>query len=132
MRTLGFVVSMLLSITLFTTAGFARSPSLIGVWRGDGTVQPKDGAKETTRCRARVLKAPARGKYTAVYRCSSPMGLVTQEVELNKVDSQRYKGSFRNTQHNISGDITIILDGDEQTVTMESTKGIGLLNMLRK
>ena len=132
MRIFIALITLVFSFTLATATGFARSPSLIGSWQGYGTVQAKTGAKERTKCRAKIEKAPARGKYQAEYRCSSPVGLVSQDVVVHRTRRNHYSGTFHNAQYNIHGEISIILDGDKQTVTMQSSEGLGELSLNRK
>lgn len=131
MRIITVASVLLLSITLTAASSFAKSPSLIGSWRGGGTIQPNNGAKEKTRCRANIQKAPARGQYRAKYRCSSPYGVVSQAVIVKKVSANRYSGYFSNAQLKIRGSISIVLRGNKQTVTMRSPGGNGWINMRR-
>jgi len=120
---------LFLLITLTAGSSFAKSPSLIGSWRGGGIIQPVNGAKERTRCRADIKKAPARGQYRANYRCSSPYGVVSQAVIVKRTSANRYSGSFNNTELKVRGSISIILRGNKQTVTMNSPEGRGLIKM---
>ncbi len=129
MRIFSMAGVLLVSFSFITSSAIAKSPSLIGSWRGGGVIQPHNGAKEKTRCRANIHKAPTRGHYRASYRCSSPYGVVTQAVTLRRTGANRYTGSFRNTQHNISGSISVILRGNSHNVTMRSPKGRGWINM---
>ena len=132
MRIIPAAIALLVIVCLQTGSALAKSPSLIGTWHGKGLIQPKTGEKEKTRCRAEIQKSPARGQYTAKYRCSSPYGLILQDVIVKRTSRNHYTGSFDNPQHKISGSITIILDGDEQTVTMKSDDGQGWLSMKKR
>ena len=132
MRPLMIATALLLSLSLDSTNSYAKSPSLIGSWQGGGIVQPTSGAKEKTRCHATILKAPARGQYRANYRCSSSLGVITQAVTVKKTGANHYSGSFNNAQHKIRGMISIILKGNNQTVTMKSANGHGWINMKKR
>jgi len=123
---------IVLSFGLTASICFAKSPSLIGSWHGGGIVQPKSGEKEKTRCRATIEKAPARGQYQAKYRCSSPYGIVEQDITLNKTGNNRYKGAFHNPRHKLGGFISIILQGNNQTVKMNSPDGEGWFDLQRR
>ena len=129
-----FVVAsvLILSTTLGASISVAKSISLIGSWRGGGIVQPKGGAKEKTRCRATIEKAPARGLYTAVYKCSSPIGLISQNVAVKKISATKYSGTFHNVLHKVKGIFSITLIGNKQTVTMQSNQGQGWLDLNRQ
>jgi hypothetical protein len=132
MRYLTIASVLFLSISLNSNISYAKSTSLIGSWRGGGTVQPTSGAKEKTRCRATIHKASGKGKYRANYRCSSPMGLITQSVTIRRVGANRYSGSFYNTQYNIRGRISITVKGNRQSVSMRSPEGRGWINLRKR
>ena len=123
---------ILLSFSLASSISYAKSPSLIGSWHGGGVVQPTSGAKEKTRCRANIEKAPSRGLYNVTYRCSSPYGLISQNVMVKKTGANRYTGGFYNAQHKIRGFINIILNGNKQTVTLKTSNGKGWFNLQKR
>ncbi len=132
MRSFYVTSVLILSITFGASFSYAKSVSLIGSWRGGGIVQPKDGAKEKTRCRAEIQKSPGRGLYSAVYKCSSPLGLISQTVDVKKISASHYTGTFNNTLHKGKGVFSITIDGNKQTVTMRSNQGEGWLDLNRK
>lgn len=132
MRTRTVASALFLSIILGATASYAKSQSLIGSWRGGGVVQPKDGAREKTRCRAEIQKSPGRCLYHAVYRCSSPLGLISQTVDIKKKSTTRYVGTFYNPQYNVKGTFSITLQGNRHSVVMKSSRGEGWIDFSRK
>ena len=132
MRNFTMASMLLLSISVWTSVSHAKTVSLIGSWRGSGIIQPANGDKEKTRCRAQVLNAPGRGKYTAVYKCSSPLGLISQTVSVKKINSNQYSGTFHNALHNVRGVFSIILRGNKQSVVMQSSAGKGWINLSRQ
>ncbi len=129
-----FVVAsvLILSTTFGASFSAAKSVSLIGSWRGGGIVQPNGGAKEKTRCRAEIQKSPGRGLYNAVYKCSSPIGIISQNVAVKKISATKYSGTFNNVLHKVKGIFSIILNGNKQTVTMRSNQGEGWLDLNRQ
>lgn len=132
MRSFLMASVLILSISFGAAGSFAKSVSIIGSWRGGGIVQPKDGAKEKTRCRAEIQKSPGRGLYNAIYKCSSPIGLISQNVAVIKISATKYSGTFHNDVHNVKGNFSITLKGDKQIVTMESSQGKGWLDLNRQ
>ncbi|MCP4934884.1 MAG: hypothetical protein GY927_11935 [bacterium] len=123
---------LILSISFGAAGSYAKSVSLIGVWHGGGIVLPKGGAKEKTRCRAEIQKSPGRGLYLANYKCSSPLGLISQTVAVKKISATKYSGTFHNVLHKVKGVFSITLDGNKQTVTMKSSQGEGWLDLNRQ
>ncbi len=129
-----FVVAsvLILSTTFGVSISAAKSVSLIGSWRGGGIVQPKGGAKEKTRCRAKIRKSPGRGLYSAIYKCSSPIGLISQTVAVKKISATKYSCTFNNVLHKVKGIFSITLNGNKQTITMQSNQGKGWLDLNRQ
>ncbi len=132
MRLLSLASILFLSCSLPVNTSQAKSPSLIGSWHGSGTIQPANGARESTRCRAYIQKAPARGRYRGSYRCSTSAGMISQVVTLRKVSANSFSGSFNNVQYKVRGIISIVLHGNRQSVSLTSSKGRGWINMKRR
>ncbi len=132
MRSFIVASALILSTTFAASISYAKSLSIIGSWRGGGIVQPIDGAREKTRCRAIIHKSPGRGLYNAVYKCSSPVGLISQNVAVKKISATKYSGTFFNAVHNVEGVFSITLEGDKQIVTMESPRGKGWLDLSKQ
>lgn len=104
--------------------------SLEGSWSGGGTVSFASGGKEQARCRASFSRAGERS-YTVNATCATASGKAAQTATVRQVGSNRYSGSFYNSEFSISGVIDIIVHGSNQTVRLSSDSGSGVLNLSR-
>jgi hypothetical protein len=104
--------------------------SLEGSWSGGGTVSFAAGGKEQARCRASFSRAGERS-YTVNATCATASGKAAQTATVRQVSSNRYSGSFYNSEYSISGAIDIVVHGSSQTVRLTSDGGSGVLNLSR-
>jgi hypothetical protein len=104
--------------------------SLEGSWSGGGTVSFAAGGKEQARCRASFSRAGERS-YTVNATCATASGKAAQTATVRQVGSNRYSGSFYNSEFSISGVIDIVVHGSSQTVRLMSDSGSGVLNLSR-
>ena len=119
-----------------TGTGQARSlkssASIIGQWSGGGVVISSDGGRERTRCHSSIRSSGAR-RYSVFARCAiASLGTVDQRGIIRKIGRNSYRGRFRNDQYDVSGIITIRLQGNRQFVTLRSAKGNGHLVLRRR
>jgi hypothetical protein len=103
--------------------------SLEGSWSGGGTVSFAAG-KEQARCRASFSRAGDHS-YTVNATCATASGKAAQTATVRQVGSNRYSGSFYNSEYSISGVIDIVVHGSSQTVRLISDSGSGVLNLSR-
>jgi hypothetical protein len=103
--------------------------SLEGSWSGGGTVS-FPGGTEQARCRASFSRAGERS-YTINATCATASGKAAQTAKVRQVGSNRYSGSFYNSEYSISGVIDIVVHGSSQTVRLTSDSGSGVLNLSR-
>jgi hypothetical protein len=104
--------------------------SLEGSWSGGGTVSFASGGREQARCRASFSRAGER-RYTVNATCATASGKADQTATVRQVGSNRYSGSFYNSEFSISGVIDIVVHGSSQTVRLTSDSGSGLINLSR-
>jgi len=104
--------------------------SLEGSWSGGGTVSFAAGGKEQARCRASFSRAGERS-YTVNATCATASGKAAQTATVRQVGSNRYSGSFYNSEFSISGVIDIVVHGSSQTIRLMSDSGSGVLNLSR-
>src|SRR3974377_943162 len=107
-----------------------RVASLEGSWSGGGTVTFASGAKEQARCRAHFSRA-GKDSSTVNATCATASGRAAQTARVRQVGSNRYSGSFYNSEYSISGVINIVVHGASQTVQLISSSGSGVLNLSR-
>ena len=104
--------------------------NLEGSWSGGGTVSFASGGREQARCRASFSRAGDRS-YTVNATCATASGKAAQTATVRQVGSNRYSGSFYNSEYSISGLIDIVVHGSSQTVRLTSDSGSGVLNLSR-
>ncbi len=132
MRILVATSLLLLSSGLYVGLAQAKSPALIGAWHGGGVISTSYGSQERTKCSARIKKTRRKGRFKAKYKCTSPVGLITQSVTLRRLGKGRYSGSFHNQDYDIRGRISVTLKGHRQSVTMRSSDGNGWFKLKKR
>jgi len=117
-----------LGLCLETAAG---ATSLEGVWSGSGVVNPKDGPRETVRCRL-SYKQESEKVFGLTATCATPSRKIQQTGKLLKVGPTSYVGEFYNPGYDISGRVRVVVKGSTQTVTFQSAKGSGSVNLRKR
>jgi hypothetical protein len=84
--------------------------SLEGSWSGGGTVSFASGGTEPVRCRARFNRA-GEHSYTVNAICATASGRTAQTAKVRQLSTNRYAGSFYNSEYSISGLINIVVHG---------------------
>jgi hypothetical protein len=102
--------------------GQAQSPNLEGSWSGGGSVSFSSGSKEDARCRASYQRRTAKS-YTLRAVCATPSVRASQTATVRQVGSNRFEGSFYNSEYNVSGSIYIVVRGSSQNVRLTSSAG---------
>jgi hypothetical protein len=103
-------------------AGEGRAQSLEGYWSGGGSVSFASGAKERARCRARYWRRTST-TYTLRAVCATSSIKAEQTATVRRVGSNRFAGSFHNSEYNVSGTIQIRVRGSSQDVRLTSDAG---------
>jgi hypothetical protein len=127
---------MVLTIVVSALAIFGVSKAfagsgLEGNWSGSGYVVPKDGTRESVRCRVHFDKQSST-VYAVEAQCEGSTTAVNQTGEVVEVSGGRYVGDFYNAQYDISGRIRVQLNGNHQSVTFSGSRGQGGLSLTRQ
>jgi hypothetical protein len=109
-------------LALLVSLEAAAAASLSGTWSGSGIVAPNDGESEKVSCRIRYDQQSPTLVGVDI-KCTSTSKRMRQVGRLLKVSPTKYVGRFSNEKHNISGDVTVTVNGSVQTITFESSKG---------
>lgn len=123
----------LVAVTLFLAAapaGIAQEGSLEGTWTGGGSVSFASGAKEQARCRAHYRRS-SKAIYLMRATCATASGKATQTASLRSFGNGTYRGGFYNSEYDVSGTITVVLRGNEQTVRLSGAAGSGYFRLRR-
>ena len=109
----------------------AQGATLEGSWSGGGTVTFfSSGGSEQARCRARYSRASG-GTFSLNATCATASARATQTATLRKIGDNTYRGSFYNSEYDVTGTIYVVLRGDSQSVTLTSAQGGGKFNLNR-
>ncbi len=99
-------------------ASIAAEPaSLEGAWRGSGNVRFATGETERATCRASFRKRGVNG-FVMTATCATPSAKATQTAELTRSGSNRFSGSFENTEFGVSGSITVTVNGNSLSASL--------------
>lgn len=114
----------LAALMLSGVAGGTRAepPNLEGAWSGRGSVSFSSGSKEEARCRASYQRRTS-SSYTLRAVCATPSVRAAQTATVRQVGSNRFEGSFHNSEFNVSGTIYIVVRGASQIVRLTSSAG---------
>jgi hypothetical protein len=102
--------------------GQAQGLNLEGSWSGGGSVSFSSGTKEQARCRANYRRRTP-DSYTLRAVCATPSARAEQTATVRRVGSNRFAGSFYNSEYNVSGSIYIVVRGGSQNVRLTSDAG---------
>ena len=95
---------------------------LEGTWSGGGSVAFASGSKEHARCRAHYSRA-SKNSYRLNATCATASGKAAQTATVHKIGENKYSGNFHNPDYDISGTISVIVNGNSQSVRLTSSSG---------
>jgi hypothetical protein len=111
----------LIPLVAFSIVGLVdpseAEPSLSGSWSGGGWIAFASGTREKARCRARYSKASSNS-YRMRATCATVSGKASQTATVYRLSRGRYRGSFYNTEYNVSGTIRVVVRGRSQSVSL--------------
>lgn len=102
-----------------------------GVWSGSGVVDPKDGARESVRCRV-SYKQESEKVFAVSATCATRSRKIQQTGSVLKVGPATYVGEFYNPGYDVSGRVRVTVQGATQTVTFQSARGNGSVTLHRR
>jgi hypothetical protein len=105
-------------------------PDLAGSWSGGGRVQLPSGAVEQARCRAHYSRM-GKNSYALNATCATASGKAAQTATLRRVGENRYHGSFHNAEYDITGTISVVVNGNRQSVRLTSSSASAILSLSR-
>jgi len=122
------LAAFLMTGTVVTSASAA---SLNGTWSGSGYVQPREGNRESVRCRVTYDRQSSR-VYGVRATCASSSNSIRQTGEVLMIRSNLFAGDFYNPQFDIGGRIRITVSGSIQTVTFSGRGVTGQLTLRKR
>lgn len=109
----------------------AATQSIIGNWSGGGFVELNTGDRERVKCRA-TFRALSGKSYEVDARCVGGFGQIDQTGKLRRVSGNRFVGSLRNEQFDVSANVSITVQGKRQNVSITSDQGRSNLCLLKR
>ena len=122
----GLALSLCMANVTASAAG-----ALDGVWSGSGEVNPKDGAKETVRCRIQYRRESEK-VYGVTATCATRSRKIQQTGKVLKATATSYVGDFYNPSYDVSGRVRVVVRGTTQTVTFQSARGTGSVSLRKR
>jgi hypothetical protein len=103
---------------------------LTGAWSGSGSVLLPSGASEKARCKATFRK---RGTTSFVMDavCASSSTRAAQTANLQQVGPNRFAGEFNNSEFNVSGSISVTLNGNSLSASLNGGGAKANFNLSR-
>lgn len=113
-----FALVPLIAIAVAGLTGPSQAePGLSGSWSGGGWVSLASGNRERARCRARYSRASSNS-YRLRAVCATTSGKASQTATVYRLSRGRYRGTFYNTEFNITGTIRVVVRGRSQSVSL--------------
>ena len=117
-KTRGSALAALVAFSVTGLVGPGEAGSgLAGSWSGGGWVSFSSGTRERARCRARYSRASSNS-YSMRATCATSAGRASQTATVYRLSKGRYRGTFYNTEYNISGSIRVVVRGRSQSVSL--------------
>jgi hypothetical protein len=107
-----------------------ESRGLEGSWSGGGSVSFATGSSEQARCRAHYSRA-SKNSYRLNATCATASGKAAQTAMVHKIGENKYSGNFHNPDYDISGTISVTVNGDSQSVRLTSSSGWAVIRLSR-
>lgn len=122
---------LMLAFTSLSHPGHAAADVLAGSWSGGGTVTLNDGGREKVRCRIRYSKSTGK-TYLMDATCSHSNGTINQSGRVVQISGNRFSGRLYSDHYDVSGKITISVNGSKQTLSLSSAKGSGSITLSKR
>ena len=130
MRMLAAVASLSAALSVGASEfAFSEGAVLDGSWSGGGTVTFPSGAVEKASCRATYRRAGNGYAMSGV--CATPSGRAAQTASLQRVSANRFAGTFHNAEYDISGSISVTVNGNTQSVYLNGSGASASIHLRR-
>lgn len=131
-RTRRFALVPLVAFSVTGIVGPSEAGSgLAGSWSGGGWVSFASGTREKARCRARYSRASSNS-YRLRATCATTSGRASQTATVYRLSSGRYRGTFYNSDYNVSGAIRVVVRGRSQSVSLAGSGASGSLRLRKR
>jgi hypothetical protein len=121
-------VAMGILLTGSSHAVEVEKVSLAGTWTGGGIVAFGSGDRERARCHA-VYTARSESTYAMTGTCTIASGNLSQTAILKRTSPNSFSGSFYNQEYQVSGTVTVSIQGKNQRAVLSSSSGSVALSL---
>jgi hypothetical protein len=124
----GFAVNIASSLLATTVAvslslpAYGQQAGLDGSWSGSGRVTLPSGATESARCRA-TFRRQSGNAFRMSAQCATASVRIAQTAALARVGANRFTGDFYNAEYAVSGTITITVQGNKLSASLDGGGG---------
>ncbi len=125
------VIALPLAIGILGFAGPASADALSGAWSGGGTVRLSSGHVEKVRCRVRYSKSTGK-TFLLNATCSTTGGTFAQTGRVVQTKGNNFRGRLYSDEYSVSGNVSISVSGQRQTIRISSSKGSGRLALSKR
>ena len=124
----GFAVSIASTLFAATVAvslslpAYGQQAGLDGSWSGSGRFTLPSGATESARCRA-TFRRQSGNTFGMKAQCATASVRIAQTAALARVGANRFTGDFYNAEYAVSGTITITVQGNKLSASLDGGGG---------
>lgn len=128
-----YVFGFFLMLAFYAVPGayISKAASIEGAWSGEGTVKLKAGGLEKIRCRIRYEKSTGR-TFLVHVACAHTGGTFKVTGRIVELSPSSYSGRMYSDQYEVSGDVTVSMSGNSQTVKANSAKGTATMTLTKQ
>ncbi len=130
MRTL-LACFLILAFSAIAGVSGVQAASINGSWRGEGIVKLPSGDTERVRCRISYEESTGR-TFLLHVSCAHTNGIFEQSGRIVQISADRYTGRLYSQQYGVTGQVSISVNGRQQTITARSPKGSATVNLTRQ
>jgi hypothetical protein len=126
MRSL-FFLFLIMCVTMVSPLR-AEPVSLEGTWSGSGTMQAVDKPPQKLTCRINYKRETDK-VFRLAAKCVTVSTSINQTAQLLKVNPGVYTGRFQIASYDISGRVRVVVNGNAQTMSFQSSRAKGTVNL---
>lgn len=105
--------------------------ALGGSWSGGGVLTTPSGDRERATCRA-TFRNQGGSSYSMSALCATASTRVQQSAQISRTGGNNFAGSFYNAEYNISGSITLRVNGNRLSAQLSGGGASASLSLSRR
>lgn len=125
------IFTCLFVIALATLPEAASAASIVGNWSGSGRATLKNGEVERVRCRIKYDQGSGR-TFVIYVDCSHSNGTFQVSGRVVQHSDTSYSGRLYSDQYSVSGQVSVKVSGNSQTLTATSKKGTATVSLKKR